>query len=553
VSVTAASAPAGVERLRAVAAKSLGLRFDEGKSVFLSEVLQRRLDRTGLALDDYLLRLEGGGSAPDELRALAQELTVTETYFFRGVEQLRALVEVALPARARARARPGQTLRVLSAGCASGEEPYSLAMLLHGRPEPCPWNLVLQAIDVNTAMLKRAIQARYSAWALRETPPDIQARCFRADGREFVLDERFRRLVTFGERNLVQDDPAFWLPEAFDVVFCRNVLMYFSADVAAAVVARLTHSLARGGFLFLGYAETLRGLSQEFHLMHTHETFYYQRRQAWERLPAGEVSSQPSAWAAREQAGERAGATVVSAGAPSARTDTSDGSSQAPSLEAASLQAPLQALSSDVPSTSWFETIRLAAERVHSLTQAAAASSTPAGASPPARRGWDLGLALELMRQEKFSDALAVVKALPAESARDADVLLLQAVLLSHGGDLAAAEALCAEVLRLDEMSAGAHYLMALCREGAGDRAGAVEQDQTATYLDPAFAMPRLHLGLMARRSGDQEAARRELREAHRLLHGEDASRLLLFGGGFTREALIALCRGELAASGGAP
>jgi len=162
-------------------------------------------------------------------------------------------------------------------------------------------------------------------------------------------------------------------------------------------------------------------------------------------------------------------------------------------------------------------------------------------------------VAIDLMRREKFADALAVVKALPPESARDADVLLLRAVLLTHGGDLAAAEALCAEVLRLDEMSAGAHYLMALCREGAGDRAGAAAQDQMAAYLDPAFAMPRLHLGLLARRGGDRDAARRELQEAHRLLQGEEASRLLLFAGGFTREALLAVCRAELAASGGAP
>jgi len=520
--------PAGVERLRAVAAKRLGLRFDDGKSVFLAEVLQRRLDHTGRRLNEYLLPLEAAAPPPDELRVLAQELTVTETYFFRNAEQLRVLIEVALPARALA--RPGQ-LRVLSAGCASGEEPYSIAMMLYDQPEPCPWDVDLQAIDINPAMLNRARQGQYSPWALRETPPDVQARCFRPQGREFVLDERFRALVTFSERNLIRDDPAFWRPDAFDVVFCRNVMMYFSADVAAGVVARLTRSLAPGGFLFLGYAETLRGLSHDFHLLHTHDTFYYQRRQAWEPAPrpADGVGLPLSAWGARERA------SAGELGEPLAGT--------------VGWEWPADAVR---PSEdSWVETIRQAAQRVESLTRPAAEASDTGPSA--ARVTWDLGVALELLRQEKFADALSLVTALPPEAADDADVLLLRAVLLTHGGDLAAAEALCADVLRLDEMSSGAHYLMALCREGGGDRAGAAEQDQTAAYLDPLFAMPRLHLGLLARRSGDQATARRELAAAHRLLQGEDASRLLLFGGGFTREALIAFCRAELAASGGAP
>jgi chemotaxis protein methyltransferase CheR len=119
-------------------------------------------------------------------------------------------------------------------------------------------------------------------------------------------------------------------------------------------------------------------------------------------------------------------------------------------------------------------------------------------------------------------------------------------VLLTHGGDLSAAQTVCREVLAIDEMNAGAHYSLALCREGVGDRAGAIDHDQTAAYLDPAFALPRLHLGLLARKSGDRAAARRDLSEALMLLEREDASRLLLFGGGFSRDALIALCRAEL-------
>ena len=131
--------------------------------------------------------------------------------------------------------------------------------------------------------------------------------------------------------------------------------------------------------------------------------------------------------------------------------------------------------------------------------------------------------------------------------------MLLKAVSLSLGGALAAAEAVCEELLTCDELNAGAHYVQALCREGLGDLSGATEHDQTAAYLDPRFAMPRLHLGLLARRQNERDSARNHLEQALLLLHQEDAARILLFGGGFKCEALIALCNAELATLGANP
>jgi chemotaxis protein methyltransferase CheR len=108
-------------------------------------------------------------------------------------------------------------------------------------------------------------------------------------------------------------------------------------------------------------------------------------------------------------------------------------------------------------------------------------------------------------------------------------------------------------LLLIDELNAGAHYVLALCREHSGNRERACEHDRVAAYLDPAFAMPRLHLGLLARRAGDRDGARRELAQASILLKREDASRLLLFGGGFNREALFVLCETALRECGGRP
>jgi chemotaxis protein methyltransferase CheR len=502
-----------LERFRCAIARRFGLHFDETKSGFLADLLRRRLELHGQACDVYLDSLESVQSAP-EWRMLVGELTVAETYFFRNPDQFRALSQNALAARLAAQA-PARCLRILAAGCASGEEAYSLAIALRERVAAPSWALSVTAVDANPAVLEKARRARYSSWSLRETPVDAQRRWFTREGNEFVLDETVRAAVDFQERNLTEDDPDLWRPGFYDIVFCRNVLMYLTPASAQAVVRRIARSLTPGGYLFLGHAETLRGLSQDFHLEHTHGTFYYRLRTASE--PADRrIVPMPDG----------------------------EGASESPVLP------PLV----DAADT-WVEAIRRASDRIEALAgepaHARRAGTVPA--LPAAARGWDLGGSLELLERERFGDALELVRALPAESSRDPDVLLLRAALLTHSGQLERAESECRTLLELDELSSGAHYLLALCREGAGDAHGAAEQDQVAAYLDPNFAMPRLHLGLLARRTADLAAARREFSQALVLLQREDASRLLLFGGGFGRDALIALCRTELVACGGAP
>jgi chemotaxis protein methyltransferase CheR len=503
-----------VERFREIVGSRLGLHFDDTRLGQLAEVLERRLESTGEPAATYLGRL-GPLSLDGDVRVLAGELTVSETYFFRNIEQFRALSEIALPSRMQARAR-SRRLRILSAGCASGDEAYSIAILVHELPGLAGWDVSIQGIDISPAVVEKASRGCYSAWALRETPADVQARFFRRDGREMVLDPAVRDKVVFTEANLAREDATLGPPEAFDVVFCRNVLMYLTPAAARGLVDRLTRALAPGGYLYLGHAETLRGLSSDFHLRHTHGTFYYQRREAHER--SRPTLPEPAASLAR---GPRVDLRPV--------TDGDD---------------------------SWVESIRRASERVRVLTKAPASGPAPSAESAAVRAastGADLGLAVDLLRRERYAEARAVLAGLPEDSARDPGVLLLSAVLLTHGGDLARAEQVCRDLLVRDEMNAGAHYLMALCREDAGAPQSAVEHDQTAAYLDPGFAMPRLHLGLLARRAGEREAARRELERAVVLLEREDESRLLLFGGGFGREALVSLCRAELARCEGAP
>jgi chemotaxis protein methyltransferase CheR len=498
--VTGVLSTAELERFRAAVALRIGMWFDDHKFEQLANVLERRLRANGEAPGSYLGKLEAQPNLHDELRELAQELTVGETYFFRHTDQFRAFSEVALPSRLEARAASRQ-IRLLSAGCSSGEEAYTLSILT--RAVDPRIEVFIHAVDINPSSLERARSARYSPWALRETPEAVQKQYFTADGRDFLLSKAVRDGVRFEEGNLVADDS--WAPESFDVVFCRNVLMYFTPEHAERVVARFARALAPGGFLFLGHAENLRGLSQDFELHHTHGTFYYQRR----------------------------GASVRS-------------SSQRSTIEAPHA-APRPALALDWTST-WLETVQRSSERIRVLTEKPATETSASfeSAQGQPRPRLDLGLALELLAQERFAEALDVVTGMSSGSVNDADARLLQAALLTHCGRLEAAELACAELLVLDGLSAGAHYLRSLCRERKGDTRAAIEHAQIACYLDPAFAMPHLHLGLIARRMGERDTAQRELTQAALLLQREDASRLLLFGGGFSREGLAALCQSEL-------
>lgn len=495
--------PRDVDRFSEAITRRLGLQFEDAKLCFLGEVLQRRLETFSLSSKIYLSMLEIEACV-DELGALARELTVAETYFFRNSEQFHALAEVVLPDRMGVQATT-KVLRILCAACASGEEAYSIAIVAREVAVHPSWTVSVRAVDLNPIVLEKAAQARYSAWALRETSPELRRRWFRPDGREVVLDKDAVGAVDFEQRNLAADDPDLWRPGAYDVVFCRNVLMYFAPEQARAAITRIARALSPGGYLFLGHAETLRGLSDDFHLRHTHGAFYYQRKDSIDPAPA---RAEP---ASRSIAGQA-----------SPKTD----------------------------GDAWVDSIRQASERVEALV---AAKDAVRPLALTASRRWDLGPTLDLVRQERFAEALARIRDFPARPGNDPDALLLEAMLLAHGGEISTAQTLCERLLSIDELNAGAHYLLALCRESLGDRNGAAEHDRVAVYLDPTFAMPRLHLGLLARHAGDRAAARRELDQALVLLKREDTSRLLLFGGGFKREALIALCRSALGDCGGRP
>ena len=464
-----------LEGIRALVAEHVGLEILDHRLQDLAHAVYKRVET--LELDCaalYLQRLVSTSGKADELLALVQALTVGETYFFRYLDQLRVLVEVALPDCLQARGDEAP-VRVLSAGCSTGEEPYTVAMLLRTHfPRHLRKRIEIKACDLNMASLDRAVAGRYARWALRETSPAIREQFFDPDEKESILKPEVRRMVSFEHRNLASDDSTFWYPATFDIILFRNVSIYFTPQATIQVLTRMTRALRPGGYLFLGHSETLTGRSTAFDLRHTHGAFYFQLRKAVDPVVSGE------------------------------RTTT---------------------MIED----------RVTAEPV----------------APPDEALLDCGQVLALIHLQQSVEALRLIEGGSPAERQSAEVQTMLAVILTNRGDVAGARRVCERLLASDSMSAAAHYLLAICLEHAGDRAGAVVESRMASHLDPDFAMPLMHVGLMSRRLGDCASALAALERAVELFALEDISRIMLFGGGFNREVLIRLCRSEINACRG--
>jgi chemotaxis protein methyltransferase CheR len=490
--------PQDTARFRNIVTRQLGLSLDSSSPATLHKALLGRAKARGQTVAAYIDCLETQ-RAPDEIAELACRLTIGETYFFRDANQFRALTERVLPDRLGARA-PNAPIKILSAGCATGEEPFSIAVAILDMPSELRPHVSIQAVDVNSTALQRASQGRFSPWALRTTPTAIRDKWFTQSEGKFGVRADARSAVQFRHANLAEDNNDIWQPEAYDIIFCRNVLMYFAEASKVDLVERIHRALAPGGFLFLGHAETLRGISEDFHVVSSHGTFYYRRKDRNTGRAAAQWDDQTLPMPATQS--------------PTAFTGDAD----------------------------WFPAIGRASRRIAALSQRVVASAN----RRPSARQMDIGMVFALIEQGQFAEALDALRALPPESRDEPAILLVTAALLLHQGDLVAAQADCQRLIDT-RCSADAHYILALCCEGTANHIEARERYRLASSLDPTFAMPWLHSGMSARRVGQREVARDALQRALTLMPAESASRIRLFGGGFTRQALVALCRAQYA------
>lgn len=242
--------------LRGLLERRIGLEIDPDQAPQLEERLSGRLAQLGFRdFGAYLSFLERGRVESDEELSLVLEaLTPAETYFFRNAEQLALLEEAVLPELASRRAKL-RRLRLWSAGCSTGEEAYTLAMLLDRSRLFHDWELSVAGTDLCDSRLRQATQGVYSGGALRAIEPEKLPRWFEKRDSRWAVTARIRQLTRFQKLNLLHHSSSLFFSE-MDVVVCRNVLIYLTSAARDQVLRTLCCRLAAGGYLLLGHSET---------------------------------------------------------------------------------------------------------------------------------------------------------------------------------------------------------------------------------------------------------------------------------------------------------
>lgn len=282
--------------LQTLVYQECGMYFDERRAYFLRDRLQRRLKACQLDSFYGYYRLLTSREGKQELAALLENLTVNETSFFRNKPQLDLLQKTVLEDLLRRKQdRRDWNLRIWSAGCSSGQEPYTVAMLICDAlayyylrnplpfdmpsPKPLippPWRLEILASDISYAALRSGQEGAYTETQMEPVEYTTRLRYFEKAGEKYTVKKALKELVQFDFHNLKTE----FLPQRNDIILCRNVMIYFDEAEQKRLVEKFYHCLNPEGYLFVGHAESLFGLSSKFRMLHQNNGTAYQRIEA---------------------------------------------------------------------------------------------------------------------------------------------------------------------------------------------------------------------------------------------------------------------------------
>lgn len=394
-----------LERIAAEVVRRTGLENVQTRREFLAEKVRQRLGALRLSTEaDYLACLLAPGSE-DEWEALLEAISIGETSFWRYPAQWEAMRDVVLPAlRATRRGKP---LRIWCAGCSTGAEPYSLAILLRQHePNVEAGAVEIVATDICGARLARARAGLYSSWDLRAIAPTLRDACFIAEGPRWRLREEYKQGVRFHRHNLAEfaagGAPAE--PGPFDLILCRNVMIYFQTDLVRRLLRRFHACAADGGWFLTGHAESYLEIVSVFEPVATEQVTLYRKR-------AVAAQATQAAWSK-----------------PAARAQVSGESA------AGRLCGPVR--------------------KSRPRAQSGAASPVSAPAGPEA------GVARlhRLADAGQWSEAACLGEQLAERDEFNAEIHFFVALAHTHLGDIAAAEAAFGRALYLDPDFALAHF-----------------------------------------------------------------------------------------------
>ena len=273
--------------LREEIERHCGIWFRDDLAYLLERRLAPRLEVLGLRdFTAYHRYLRFDPNRLGELEAAVDILTTNETYFWREPRQLRAFERELLPLLAGALEKE-RRLRILSAGCSTGEEAYTIAAILRDSGRFTGWATEVVGVDISRRVLDAARGAAYRDHAFRSTESERMRRWFRFRGGRWIVEDEIRRMVRFEHANLVDARGLAGLGR-FDAVFCRNVMIYFDVPARQRVLGAFHRGMREGGFLLLGHAESLLNASADFELFHLQDELVYRKPP----LPSGAVAEE---------------------------------------------------------------------------------------------------------------------------------------------------------------------------------------------------------------------------------------------------------------------
>lgn len=487
-----------------------GIYMEDLKQDSLRISLVARATRLGLSsFDDYLAVLERDER---ELNELLNLVTINETSFFRFPQQFDALRTRVLPEIMAGKPDTNKTIRIWSAGCSTGEEPYSIAMtLIDAGVISLGWRVQILGTDVSTRALSVAKKGEYPKRSMLNVPYEVISRHFEPVPNGYVIAPHVRSLVEFGYHNLIREPYPLALMGNWDIIFCRNVTIYFKLESTKRVVANFYNSLNEGGYLFIGHSETLSQINDEFEAVEIGGVFLYRKPRT--RRGIG-FSTRRS--------------TVV----------------DVPVVEPVSVRhgrserVPVRR-SEQVPSRRVQEVLDRTrrSEAGRPLKGATAPQGTDADTVSAARHALEVG---------RVSEALELANRAIDADANDAEAHLIAAYVHADAGDYEAALESCHRALAINPLLPSARYILGIIHQRQGDAVRAISEFKKTVYIDDTFALAHLNLANIYKSQRKWEMAAKEYENALKALYKNPEGAWTEFLGGFKLDLLVKTCERSL-------
>ncbi len=270
---------ASFERLRKLIYDKSGIYYNESKKYLLEGRVAKRLSSLNINDFDEYIDLISAVTGKNELVELFKVITINETYFFRAPQQFEAFENIIVPEIIKNKStgfRP--VFRIWSAASSTGEEAYTLAILINEKFKPMYPNVQFQVLasDISENVLQQARKGIYKEYSIRNIPQPYLKKYFRQNGSSYIISDEIKKMVKFMNINLY-DSSMMNTVAGCDVIFCCNVLIYFDIPSKQVVVSNLYNSLNKGGYLLIGYSESLHGVSKAFRLVHLPKAMVYKK------------------------------------------------------------------------------------------------------------------------------------------------------------------------------------------------------------------------------------------------------------------------------------